>query len=169
MNRSRKGFTLIELLVVISIIGLLSTLAVVSLSSARQKARDAKRVADIKQMQSALDLFAVDANGYPGVAAETAMGPGTDIACIGSAGFAGAVADCGTPYMQNVPANPSPNGIDYTYETYSDIVQSSTCTDDVCVSYGIAFGLEGPTGELRDTDADGSLLCEASPAGISCE
>ena len=53
----QKGFTLIELLVVIAIIGLLSTLAVVALNSARAKARDAKRVADIKQVQTALELF----------------------------------------------------------------------------------------------------------------
>jgi prepilin-type N-terminal cleavage/methylation domain-containing protein len=52
-----KGFTLIELLVVISIIGLLSTLAAVSLKNARAKARDAQRIADIKQLQTALDLY----------------------------------------------------------------------------------------------------------------
>ena len=42
-NLSARGFTLIELLVVISIIGILSSFAVVSLNSARAKARDALR------------------------------------------------------------------------------------------------------------------------------
>ena len=60
-----SGFTLIELLVVISIIGILSTLAVVSLNDARGKARDAKRISDIKQVQTALELFLADRNGYP--------------------------------------------------------------------------------------------------------
>ena len=63
--KNRKGFTLIELLVVIAIIGLLSTLAVVALSSARSKSRDAKRIADVKQVQTALELFYNDAQSYP--------------------------------------------------------------------------------------------------------
>lgn len=60
-----KGFTLIELLVVISIIGLLSSLAVVSLNSARIKARDALRRADMSQMRTALNLYYMDHNAYP--------------------------------------------------------------------------------------------------------
>jgi len=59
---NKKGFTLIELLVVIAIIGLLSTMAVVSLNSARVKARDARRLADIKQLSTAIELAAADSN-----------------------------------------------------------------------------------------------------------
>jgi len=64
-NIQKKGFTLIELLVVISIIGLLSSLAVVSLNSARTKARDALRKADMSQMRTALGLYYMDNNRYP--------------------------------------------------------------------------------------------------------
>lgn len=45
-----RGFTLIELLVVISIIGLLSTVVFATLSGTRPRARDAKRLSDVKQM-----------------------------------------------------------------------------------------------------------------------
>ena len=65
--RNKKGFTLIELLVVIAIIGLLSTLAVVSLNNARVKARDAKRMADIKTLQQAIEMHIGDYEHAPAV------------------------------------------------------------------------------------------------------
>lgn len=61
-----SGFTLIELLVVISIIGLLASVVLVSLNSARAKGRNVKRLADMKQLQTALDLYYDKNNKYPG-------------------------------------------------------------------------------------------------------
>jgi prepilin-type N-terminal cleavage/methylation domain-containing protein len=66
LNRNNKsGFTLVELLVVISIIGLLSSFAIVSLNSARMKARDALRKGDMAQLRTALNLYYDDNNAYP--------------------------------------------------------------------------------------------------------
>lgn len=62
---STKGFTLIELLVVIAIIGVLSSVVLASLSTARMKARDAARKADFHQMAVALELYYNDHGGYP--------------------------------------------------------------------------------------------------------
>ncbi|MEK7158398.1 MAG: type II secretion system protein [Patescibacteria group bacterium] len=64
MKKYIKGFTLIELLVVIAIIGLLSTLSIVSLSSARSKARDAKRVSDMRQIGTVMEVYASDNATY---------------------------------------------------------------------------------------------------------
>lgn len=65
MKKRNKGFTLIELLIVIAIIGILSSIVIASLNSARKKARDSRRVADIKQIQLALEMY-FDANtSYP--------------------------------------------------------------------------------------------------------
>jgi prepilin-type N-terminal cleavage/methylation domain-containing protein len=49
-NDKSPGFTLIELMVVITIIGILATTIMVSLNSARAKARDARRIMDIRQI-----------------------------------------------------------------------------------------------------------------------
>ena len=64
-KKNSKGFTLIELLVVIAIIGILSSVVLASLNSARKKSRDAHRVADIKQIQLALELEFDKAQAYP--------------------------------------------------------------------------------------------------------
>lgn len=148
--QKQKGFTLIELLVVIAIIGLLSTLAVVSLNSARQKSRDAKRVADVKQMQTALELYFQDQNLYPVQIAAITLGSAINDCLDNTAGGFVAVAACGaSPYMGLVPSAPTPpSGDAYTYA----ISDGST--------YGIAFTLEGTTGGL----AAGAHT--ASPAGI---
>lgn len=60
------GFTLIELLVVISIIGLLSSIVLTSVNSARKKGRDARRIADIRQIQTALEFYYDKYGYYPG-------------------------------------------------------------------------------------------------------
>lgn len=76
-QKNQKGFTLIELLVVIAIIGLLASVVLLALNSARQKSRDAKRLADVRQIASAAELYfdAVSPNGYPtSIGALTAQG-----------------------------------------------------------------------------------------------
>jgi len=60
----KKGFTLIELLVVIAIIGLLSSVVLASLNTARMKSRDARRLSDLSQISKALELYYDDNSTY---------------------------------------------------------------------------------------------------------
>jgi type IV pilus assembly protein PilA len=63
--KNKKGFTLIELLVVIAIIGLLSSISIYAVNIARMKARDSKRIYDIKQIQKALEIYYDNNSQYP--------------------------------------------------------------------------------------------------------
>lgn len=60
-----KGFTLIELLVVIAIIGMLSSVVLASLNTARAKGRDVRRLQDLHQIQLALNMYYADNGKYP--------------------------------------------------------------------------------------------------------
>lgn len=64
-SKSQKGFTLIELLVVVAIIGLLSSVVLASLNTARAKARDAVRMSDMREIQKAVVMYYNDTEHYP--------------------------------------------------------------------------------------------------------
>ncbi len=63
-NRNR-GFTLTELLVAVAIIGILSSIVLTSMSGARNRAKDGKRISDIMQIQLALELYYDTNSAYP--------------------------------------------------------------------------------------------------------
>jgi prepilin-type N-terminal cleavage/methylation domain-containing protein len=72
-KKGLRGFTLIELLVVIAIIGLLSTVIAAPIQNARKKARDAKKISELKALELALDQYAeANAGNYPDALASLA-------------------------------------------------------------------------------------------------
>jgi len=153
--KNKKCFTLIELLVVVAIMGLLAALAVIALNTARARARDARRVSDIKQIQTALELYYMDNYKYPPDLAPTSI----EGLCLSStSGFANPCA--GVTYMGTVPANPQPMtdgdclGSVYTYNA----VDVDAGTD---LSYYIVYCLGHITGDIA------AEYHWATPAGIA--
>ena len=107
LKNSKQGFTLIELLVVVAIIGLLSSVVLASLNSARAKARNARRNEDIVQLRNAFNLSLNNANSLPSSAGNWA--------CISTScyeGWAGypvnAIVDAFLlPSMSQKPSDPT--------------------------------------------------------------
>lgn len=154
VNKVKPGFTLIELLVVIAIIGILSSVVLASLNTARLKSRDARRISDIKQLQSALALYTdSNANTYP-----------TTLAALVTAGF-----------IAVIPNDPAGSGVAYKYAALG--------TGATCSSYHLGASLEEAnnialrndfdvsvaatrcTGSATDFTGLDTAQCSSSPAG----
>ncbi len=109
-----RGFTLIELLVVIAIIALLTGIVITSLTGSKAKARDAKRISDIGNIQLALELYFDRCKQYP----LTITGTLTDIN----------QTTCPTTptqislasYISVMPTPPSSSPVAYDYATFAD-------------------------------------------------
>lgn len=128
-RKKAKGFTLIELLIVIAIIGLLATLAIVSLTTAQQKARDAKRIADMKLYQNAIELyFSENPAGYP-----TIDGDGAEATADEWSEFSALVEE----FMTQVPVPP-----DAATETYRYQWSGGTLPDHDATDYVMSATLE---------------------------
>lgn len=128
----KKAFTLIELLVVIAIIGVLATISIIALSNARAKSRDAKRAGDMKQIQTALEMFFNDNNRYPTL----------EEFSLGSIFFT--TTDSTSTYMQIIPSAPTPaDGSCAPSENTINYQQTENGN-----SYTISFCLGNTTGTL---------------------
>jgi prepilin-type N-terminal cleavage/methylation domain-containing protein len=138
---SARGFTLIELLVVIAIIGVLATVVLASLNTARRKSRDARRLSDIKQIQLALELYfdGVGGGNYP----------------LGDAAVCSATVQYGTQvlapnYITTVPRDPNAAAASNCYRYASIVPTLGTAR----TSYHLGAVLEDPTNTALTGDRD---------------
>lgn len=113
-DKNKSGFTLIELLVVVSIIGLLSSVVLASLSSARMKARDTLRMSHLDQIRNALELYYNTNNSYPVISRWATSEPTTYDSGASWANFQTALL----PYIK-LPNDPKPAGTSGPWATGS--------------------------------------------------
>jgi len=116
-NRVR-GFTLIELLVVISIIGVLSAVLMANISGIRERARDARRKSDLKEIKDALRIYHNDYDDYPAANSGSIVGCGTKASPI-TCDWGTEFVKEGTTYMKTLPADPLSQGTSLVYYTYA--------------------------------------------------
>jgi len=135
-RNSKSGFTLIELLVVIAIIGVLASVVLASLNNARRKARDARRVTDLKQLQLALTRY------YDGIGAQ--QYPLADTDCAADAYGLAALVTGG--YIPTVPHDPSNAATCYFY--------ASGTEDGTRSTYHLAAVLEDSGNAAFNSDRD---------------
>jgi general secretion pathway protein G len=145
--KSKKGFTLIELLIVVAIIGVLATLLMANFVGVRQRARDAQRKSDVRQIQSALELYRSDNSTYPTVGAGNGNFPtscGTGVSLESTDGK--------TTYMKIIPCDPSGTSVSYAYSGGG-------------VSYSLIACLENAS----DSQADNPInaACSGKPASFT--
>ncbi len=130
VNKKTNGFTLIELLVVISIIGLLSTLAIVAFQNARKKGRDAVRKGDMDQLAKSLEIRFNDLRNYP--------------TSVASGDMSGLEAVLVPAYIPRVPTDPlSVAGYDYLY--FRKDLPPTGCPVGDMLGYAFYTRLESPT------------------------
>lgn len=142
--KKQKAFTLIELLVVIAIIGLLSTIVLVSLNTARRKARNVRRKEDINQIYTAMQMY-YDKNGaYPSEAAcDSSKGSCAGCPCAEDSWSATSYIYAGLVtggYISALPVDPI-NNSSYYYSYEPDCGQGN-CPSGCCY-YRLTAVLEG--------------------------
>jgi len=95
MYKKQKGFTLVEMIIVTVIIGILAgmVITVINIPRTQARARDSRRVGDLKRIQSALELYFSDRRGYP-------------ISSTWQEFTSSLINDGGEAYMNQVPVDP---------------------------------------------------------------
>jgi len=149
LSSAKRGFTLIELLVVIAIIGILSSVVLASLGTAREKARDATRISDMKNIQLALELYYDSLQAYPANTVGTANAYGMAGATV--------VAALAPTYIPRMPQDPSSARAAADQYHYVGLdIAGADCSDALgCASYALGSFLERADNTVLDTDVDG--------------
>lgn len=147
VTNSRRGFTLVELMIVITVIAILATIAIVSFTRVQKQARDTKRKAEMKSLQTALQAYYTEKIGYPVANTPTAATT--------------ALTSLSPTYISNLPT--APGGTTGTNSDYMYISDGSL--------YGICVQLEATAtaGAMWKVDTGNAAGRELTNAGCTAQ
>ena len=139
-KKGKKAVVIISIVIIAAlalIIPLLFTLSTLSLNNAREKSRDARRISDIKQIQTGLEQYYSDAGHYP-----EKIVPGLIF------------HENSTTYMSQIPRNPTPNdgvcdeNFQYEYIPSTDFLSYDLmyCLGNPIASFNAGINTATPAG-----------------------
>lgn len=146
MKINKNGFSLIELLITVSIIAILSAIALGIYTASLKQGRDSKRQSDLRAIQSALEQYNSDMGFYP---TQNTVDP---------VGLDALLAQLNPPAFTSSTGNPTPPSISKTYLNslpkdptdmlrYQYVASPANCDNtsgSKCISYCLYANLENP-------------------------
>lgn len=166
--KNRSGFTLVEILVAVALLSILSSVVLFSTLGAGQSSRDIDRQADLRIVQSALELYKLKYNRYP----EGCNGPGVWSGQIGSSYQCSAtnneyIVGLAPEFIPTLPQDPTVTSGNrgYVYTTNTDGTVYKFMAKSTVESEIVQRGHEFQSCDVNTSGGSAAGICNTSAGG----
>ena len=165
-KKNQRGFTLIELLVVIAIIGVLSGIVIVAVGDATARARDSRRLADMRQLAFVLEKHtalqgAANLDGCTGPFASTTACSITNHPAIER--YFAAIVEPAPAINAVVCSGVGAAGCNYSISSDPNITNGTIRTNDYMICFWLETDVPGPLGIGLNSIRTGARMVAGCP------